>query len=42
MNIEQFKESIPLFVEQSIDICKKILEGKTVLTTSFESIDGPD
>lgn len=42
MNIEEFKKSIPSFIDQAIDVSKNILDGETVLTTSFDSIDELD
>lgn len=42
MNIEEFRESIPSFIEQAIDIVKEISDGQTVLTTSLECINELD
>lgn len=42
MNTEEFKEGIPSFIEDAVDIAKKISDGKMVLTISIESIDNLD
>ena len=38
----EFKDNIPTFIEQAVDIGKKITEGKTVLSSSLSSIDALD
>lgn len=42
MNLEEFRENIPSFIEQAIDIGKDTSDGKIVLTTSLGYINELD
>ena len=42
MDLREFKDSIPSFIEQAVEVSQKVTDGKKTLTPSLESVKDLD